>query len=133
MPKFSKESLAKLNTCHPKLQKVFSEAIKHVDFTVLEGHRDKAKQDAVVASGNSKTPWPSSKHNSLPSRAIDVVPYPIDWNNKDRFYLFGGFILGIAASMGIKLRFGGDWNGNFETKDQTFNDLPHFELQDDET
>ena len=55
---------------------------------------------------------------------------PIDWNNKERFYLFAGFVKGIAAEMGIKLRLGADWDGDFTTRDQTFHDLPHFELDE---
>jgi hypothetical protein len=30
--------------------------------------------------------------------------------------------------MGIESRMGADWDGDFDTKDQTFHDLPHFEL-----
>ena len=74
--------------------------------------------------------YPNSKHNKLPSKAVDVAPYPIDWNDPDRFYHFAGYVRGIAEGMGIKIRWGGDWNGNFDLKDQNFYDLPHFELLD---
>ena len=67
-------------------------------------------------------------HNSKPSRAVDCVPYPIDWTDRERFTLFAGFVLGVAARMGITLRWGGDWNMNFEVKDNRFDDFPHFEL-----
>ena len=60
--------------------------------------------------------------------ALDVCPYPIDWNDKDRFYNFAGLVKGIAISMDIKIRWGGDWDGDNDLKDQTFFDLPHFEL-----
>jgi len=26
----------------------------------------------------------------MPSDAVDVAPYPIDWNDKERFYYFAG-------------------------------------------
>lgn len=54
MPVFSKASKERLSTCHPDLQRVMNEAIKITDFTVLEGHRGKAAQDAAFAAGNSK-------------------------------------------------------------------------------
>ena len=60
--------------------------------------------------------------------AVDVCPYPIDWNNKERFYHFAGYVKGIADSMGIKIRWGGDWDGDTVFDDQSFHDLPHFEL-----
>ena len=129
MPRFSQRSKDRLDTCHPDLRKVFNEVIKHVDCTILEGVRTLDRQKELVRTGKSKTL--KSKH--LPgsdglSRAVDVAPYPIDWNNKERFYIFAGFVKGIAAEMGIKIRMGADWDGDFTTRDQTFHDLPHFEL-----
>ena len=64
----------------------------------------------------------------MPSLAADVVPYPIDWEDHQRFYMFVGIVQGIAASMNIKIRCGADWDGDMEIKDQNFHDLPHFEL-----
>lgn len=130
MPSFSQKSLEKLNTCDPRLVKLFIEVVKHVDCTILEGHRGKEAQDAAVAAGNSKTPWPTGKHNSIPSKAVDAAPYPVDFNNPSRFYLFAGFVRGIASQMGIKIRIGADWDGDFDTKDQSLIDLPHFEILD---
>jgi len=117
---------------HPKLQKIFYEVVKHFDCSVIEGRRLKAAQDDAYHSGRSKVKWPNSKHNPIPSQAIDVIPYPVDWNDKDRFMVFGGFVKGIATSMGIKIRWGGDWDSDNDFHDQTFNDYPHFELHPDE-
>lgn len=129
MPSFSQKSLDKLNTCHPDLQKLFKEVIKHWDCTVLEGYRDQATQDEYYRTGKSKLKYPNGKHNKTPSLAVDVVPYPIDWNDKERFRAFGGFVLGVAATLNIPLRWGGDWNGNKNFKDESFIDMPHFELK----
>lgn len=131
MPKFGEKSLKELATCHQDLQDLFKEVIRWVDCVVLEGHRNKEKQDAAVAAGNSKTPWPTGKHNSLPSKAVDVMPYPLDWKDTNRIYMFVGFVRATALQLGIKLRCGADWNGDWQTKDQNFHDLPHFELVDD--
>lgn len=129
MPRFSESSIKRLQTCHPDLQKVFNEVIKYVDCTILCGHRDQADQDEAYRTGKSKLQWPRSKHNNAPSLAVDVVPYPVDWNDHKRFYYFAGFVLGIARTLGVELRYGGDWDGDFDLKDQNFFDLPHFELK----
>lgn len=128
MNKFSAKSEERLATCHPDLQKIFNTVIKTYDCTVVCGHRSKDEQDEAVRTGNSKVSWPNSKHNSLPSKAVDVVPFPVDWNDTSRFYHFAGYVLAVANLMGVKLRWGGDWNGDLKFRDEKFKDLPHFEL-----
>ncbi|MBL7544304.1 MAG: M15 family metallopeptidase [Bdellovibrionaceae bacterium] len=130
MNKFSKISEERLKTCHSDLQRLFNEVVKHYDCTVICGHRGKDEQDEAVRTGNSKLKWPDSKHNQLLSLAIDVVPYPVDWADKARFMHFAGFVLGIAKSMGIKIRWGGDWSQDLNFKNDKFVDYPHFELTD---
>ena len=129
MAKFGSKSKKNLSTCHEDLQKVFNEVIKYVDCSVLEGHRDERTQDRLYEEGKTKVRYPMGRHNSSPSRAVDVVPYPIDWKDRERFHLFAGFVLGMARRMGITLRWGGDWNMNFEVDDNKFDDFPHFELR----
>lgn len=132
MPKFGEESLAALATAHPRLQEVANEVIKYFDFKVLEGHRGEAAQNDAYARGVTQVRWPNGKHNKKPSLAIDVAPWPIDWSNKEaahqRFVLLAGFFLGIGAMLGYKLRWGGDWDGDRDTRDERFRDLPHIEL-----
>jgi len=67
-------------------------------------------------------------HNHHPSLAVDVAPYPIDWENTNRFFYLAGLVEGIAAMMGVKVRFGGDWDSDKDFSDQKFNDLVHFEI-----
>ena len=129
MAKFGKRSREKLSTCHPDLQKVFNEVIKHVDCSVIEGHRSCARQNRLYEEGKTKVRYPKGRHNAEPSRAADVVPYPIDWDDRERFHLFAGFVLGTAKQMGIGLRWGGDWNINWFVDDNKFDDFPHFELR----
>lgn len=128
MPQFGKRSTEKLSTAHPDLQRLFNEVIKHVDCAVIEGHRGEAAQNEAVKHGMSKLKWPDSPHNKQPSQAVDVCPYPVDWTNFKAFYHFAGFVRGVAAQMGIKIRWGGDWDSDFDIADQRFFDLPHFEL-----
>jgi peptidoglycan LD-endopeptidase CwlK len=130
MPSFGKKSMERLKTCDQRLQDLFNEVIKNYDCSVLQGTRTKEEQDEFFRTGKSKVQWPNSKHNSSPSKGIDVSPYPIDWDNTKRFYHFAGYVQGIADQMGIKLRWGGDWDNDFDLDDQSFMDLVHFELVD---
>jgi len=130
---FGMNSKKQLLSAHPDLQRLFNEVVKHYDCVVIVGQRNKADQDAAVKAGNSQTPWPTSKHNSSPSLAVDVAPYfdekpHIRWNDIKSFYHFAGFVKGVASQMGIPIRFGGDWDSDWDLEEEKFRDLVHFEL-----
>lgn len=129
MNKFSKTSAARLATCHPDLIKVFTRVLEVCDCSIICGHRSKEEQNAAFAEGKSRVQYPNGKHNTQPSCAVDVAPYPIDWNDRERFSYFAGLVIGVGASMGITIRWGGDWDGDFDLKDNNFDDLVHFELR----
>jgi len=131
MNKYSKSSRKQLASCDRRLQEVFNEVLLEVDHTILEGHRGKASQNAAFRLGKSKLKWPNGDHNQKPSKALDATPYPIDWEDKARHFFFAGYVLGVAEMMGIKIRWGGDWDSDKDFEDQTFNDLVHFEIIDD--
>ena len=114
MPRFGKRSKERLATCDTRLQEVFNEVIKYVDCSILEGHRDKERQNQLYIEGKTKVKYPNGRHNSSPSNAVDVTPYPVDWADRERQTLFAGFVIGIARSMGITLRWGGDWDMDFQ-------------------
>tara|TARA_R110002020_G_scaffold212480_4_gene419122 strand:- start:17478 stop:17867 length:390 start_codon:yes stop_codon:yes gene_type:complete len=128
MPKFGRRSREALATCDEKLQQVFNEVIKHIDCSILEGHRDESKQNKYFQDGKTKVKYPNGRHNSNPSRAVDVTPYPVDWADRERQTLFAGYVMGMARSMGIGIRWGGDWDKDFQVNDNKFDDFPHFEL-----
>lgn len=128
MPKFGQVSKQRLGECHPDLQRLFQAVVKHYDCSVLCGFRDEATQAQAFADKKSTKQFPHSKHNHFPSIAVDVAPYPIDWGNIEQFRHFAGFVEGVALGMGIKIRSGGDWDGDKDFTDQTLIDLPHFEL-----
>ena len=130
MPRFGKRSRNALATCHPKLQEVFNEVIKFVDCSVLEGHRSGERQDKLFKEGKTKVKYPNGRHNASPSNAVDVTPYPVRWLDRERQTHFAGFVLGMARAMGIKLRWGGDWDMDFEVQDNKFDDFPHFEIRE---
>ena len=80
--------MARLDSCEPALKSLMNEVIKHVDITVLEGHRTVDRQAELFSQGKSKldgSPGKMSKHNYSPSRAVDVAPWPIDWQDRERF------------------------------------------------
>jgi peptidoglycan LD-endopeptidase CwlK len=135
MPKFSQSSFSKLSTCHSDLQALFYEVIKYYDCTILEGYRNQEDQEKAFASGHTKLHWPNGKHNHQPSMAVDVTPYPIDFDNNKTAFWFGGYVMGIAQKLKDEgkithsIRWGGAWDGinKFNTPGM-LNDLVHFEL-----
>lgn len=122
MPAFSRSSLEKLNTADPRLQLLFNEIIRHRDCTILCGHRDQEEQEQAFRTGNSKARFGESPHNKVPALAVDVMPYPINWDDLKGIHEFAGFVQGVASQMGIKVK----WGGRFKN----FFDGPHYELEE---
>ena len=129
MPYFGTKSKKRLITCDIRLQKVFNEVIKHVDCSILEGHRSKDRQNKLYEEGKTKVKYPNGRHNRQPSSAVDVTPYPVDWKDRERQTLFAGFVIGVASQMDINLIWGGDWDQDFQVTDNRFDAFPHFELK----
>lgn len=134
MPRFSTRSKTRLDTCDKKLQELMCAVVEIFDITILEGHRDEETQNEMVRQRKSRLPWPKSKHNSIPSRAVDIAPWipgrGIDWDDIQHFHYMAGLVMGVAARMNIKIRWGGDWNRNQYSGDERFLDLVHFELDE---
>lgn len=128
--RWSAVSAARLDTCDCRLQEIFDHVLQIMDCSVLAGHRDTTTQNRLCDEGKSQLRWPQSKHNSSPSKAIDIAPYPINWGDRERMTLFAGIALGVADANGVKLRWGGDWDRDFQVIDNNFDDLVHFELMD---
>lgn len=120
MPTFSHSSLDKLATCHPHLQQIMKEVIKHVDIIILCGHRGEKEQNAAFENHTSQLKWPNGKHNRMPAMAVDIAPYPVDWYDLGRFQTVADVVKNVAKTMGIEIAWGGEW--------KSFKDLPHFEL-----
>lgn len=133
MPEFSKQSLEMLQHADKDLQLILNEAIKYIDFKILCTYRGKEEQEEAFAEGKSKLHFPFSNHNIKPSVAVDIAPYfvdlpHIDWKDLLAFAVVYGVIKTIAIQKGISIRWGGDWDQDGRTKDETFMDLPHIEL-----
>lgn len=124
MPRFSAHSRQQLETCHRDLQLLFNEVIKYFDCRIEEGHRDEESQNAAADAGFSQLRWPHSRHNKLPSEAVDVTPWPERWKASDeKFRCMAHVIENVARMMGIRLTWGGRW--------LHFRDRPHWELRND--
>lgn len=118
-----------MGTCTDNLQRVLDRAMSYqiMDFTIVCGHRNEAAQNEAYSVGNSTKQWPNSKHNSFPSIAVDVAPWPIDWKDNLAFARLSGIIEAAASEEGVALRWGGDWDRDGESNDQSFMDIGHLE------
>jgi peptidoglycan L-alanyl-D-glutamate endopeptidase CwlK len=130
---FSPRSLAQLATCEKPLQDLFTEVDRRRSCTVIEGVRSQADQDRDFDKGVSKLRWPHGKHNVVPpatlSRAADVKPDDLAWTSPPSAWKeFADLVFKVAAELGIRIRWGGAWNGVYPNPPHTLNDLDHFEL-----
>lgn len=136
MPKLSNISKSKLDTVHADLRRVIEDAIHYYDFKVIHGVRTPEEQFELYKVGRKKygDNWKvvgktvtqldgyikKSKHNHVPSLAVDIVPYPIDWGDIDRFKDMAKVVKSSADRLGVKIVWGGDW--------ASFRDYPHFQI-----
>jgi len=116
--KLGTRSLQNLSGVHPDLVAVVKRAIQitEQDFTVIEGVRNIERQKELYRKGASKTL--NSRH--LTGHAVDMVPWPVDWNDLDRFEVVSEAMKAAAEELNIPIVWGGDW--------KSFYDGPHFEL-----
>lgn len=128
MARFGANSLERLKTIDKRLRNVLTLAIQIYDFSIIHGVRGEAEQNRLFELGKSKKKYPNSKHNTIPSKAVDVAPYPIDWNDTDRFYVLAGIMKASAHINMTEIRWGGDWDSDDDLQDEKFRDLGHFEL-----
>ena len=138
---FGSRSQAFLLTCHPELIQLGEEAIRTspFDFSCTEGVRSAEVQRQKVVAKLSKVTF--SKHQVIPSRAVHFDPFPVDYPKPGeepvmdtvkkyaRYYMLAMHILATAARLGIRVRWGGDWDGDYDIRDQKFDDLAHYELR----
>lgn len=135
MPLYSAHSSTVLAMAHPDLQKIFNEVIRWYDNTVAVSYITKAQAEDDFNKGLSHIHYPT-KHNTKPSIAVDVYPYingTVSFDLKQGLN-FGGYVMAVANRMhedGLithVVRWGGDWNGNHDVNDNSFEDTGHFEL-----
>ena len=116
--KLGKRSLQSLSGVHPDMVAVVKRAIEitEQDFTVIEGIRNINRQRELVKAGKSTTM--NSRH--ITGHAVDMVPWPVDWEDLERFEVMSEAMKTAAEELDIPIKWGGDW--------KSFYDAPHFEL-----
>ena len=139
----SERSLNSLKGVDDRLVKVVERAIQltEQDFLVLEGVR--SKEQCYINYGKGRTAAQCSAkgvptkyaqpslakvtwlNNPLASKhvtgdAVDLVPYPVDWNTISKFTAISKAMKQAAKELGVDMEWGGDW---------TKKDYPHFELK----
>lgn len=133
--KYSANSQKHYDELHPDLQAILIRALKVVDHSVVDGHRPPEEQLIAYNKGNSKVKF--GKHNLMPAEAVDVQPYPLSKDareKREQFYWLAGILYGIGKTLfaeGIishDVRFGGDWDKDGDITDNNFDDLYHLEL-----
>ncbi len=119
--KLSRKSQERLETCDERLITIVNDVCKVMDVTVLCGHRGKEEQEKAFKEGKSKAHFGQSYHNAFPSLAVDIAPYPINWDvNDPRWEIMCNLVLYIANRYGIKVRLGRDFTN--------LKDYPHIEI-----
>ena len=116
--KLGTRSLQSLSGVHPDMVAVVKRAIEitEQDFTVIEGIRNVNRQRALLKAGKSTTM--NSRH--ITGHAVDMVPWPVDWNDLERFEVVSEAMKAAAEELEVSIAWGGDW--------KSFYDGPHFEL-----
>lgn len=118
---------------------------------VLEGVRTEKRQHQLYGQGRAaaelraagidpslakpemqKVTWTlKSNHFKQPDgygHAVDLVPYPVDWNTLAKFDAIAAAMFKAAEELGVRLRWGADWDQNGVRREKGETDSPHFEL-----
>ena len=147
----SKLSLSRLVGLNANLEAVVKRAIEitEQDFMVVEGVRSKEQCFVNYGKGRTaaqctakgvpaqyakpklaKVTWLnnplSSKHVS--GHAVDLVPYPVDWNDLSKFDKVAKAMYAAAKELGVSIRWGANWDNDGKFREKGEYDSPHFEI-----
>jgi len=129
--RFGRNSRKHLCTVDARGKRIAHKVLKIKDHSIIQGHRNKTKQNQAFREGLSQLEWPFGKHNKTPSLAWDVQTYPAPDNDADlreeQIYLLGLY-KGVGYESGIIIRTGADFDGDGQVSDSTWYDLFHVEI-----
>ena len=120
MKELTKLSKQRLITCIEPLQLLVEEINKQMHINVSVGHREQSEQDKAFKEGKSQLKYPQSKHNKIPSLAVDIYPIANNQIAWEKFDELGVLIKETAKRLNIPITWGGDWK---------MRDKPHIELK----
>ena len=131
-------SRARLEGVHPQLVRVVERAIEltQVDFLVLEGVRTPQRQRELYAQGRTKpgpkVTWTLKSNHFVKAdgfgHAVDLCPFPVDWTDLKKFDAISRAMFAAAAELGVRIRWGADWDRDGKPRERGESDSPHFEL-----
>ena len=161
---FSKVSKSRQNGLHPTLNKILDRAISisSIDFMIIEGVRSDEQCYINYGKGRTaaqcqakgvpakyakpsvaKVTWLnnplSSKHRKQADgygHAVDVAPFPLDWNDLSKFDKIAKAMLEAQKQLkaegkipeSTNLRWGADWDNDGKPRERGESDSPHFEI-----
>jgi peptidoglycan LD-endopeptidase CwlK len=133
MAKLGAASQAVYDTLDPRLQVLVDRILVRLsqlglDLKLVQGHRSSADQLIAYQTGHSEKKPGTSKHERTPSLAVDMALYPVHWPDEAAFGFLAGMVAIEALDQGIKVRWGGDWDGDGDTLEHSLRDLDHWEL-----
>lgn len=133
----STRSLKNLAGVSPNLCKVVARAaeLSAVGFDVIEGVRTKERQQQLYAQGRTTAgkivTWTMNSNHFINQKtgyghAVDILP-KTGWNDLHGFDVVAHAMFQAASELGVKVRYGADWDmdGNYRERGET--DSPHFE------
>lgn len=132
------KSLERLAGVHPRLVAVVKRAIEisPQDFLVLEGVRTPERQRELYAQGRTKpgkvVTWTLTSNHFKNAKtgyghAVDLCPFPVDWNTGAKFDAIAKAMFAAAAEEGLTIRWGADWDRDGKPREKGESDSPHFE------
>lgn len=152
------QSQKRLEGVHPDLVAVVRRAIEltEQDFMVLEGVRTKEKMWANWGKGRSvddciahgvpaqyadpdagKVTWLKNPLNSKHAiqadgfgHAVDLVPYPVDWNTPSKFDEIAKAMFAASQELGFyqRVTWGADWDQDGNPRERGEADSPHWQI-----
>lgn len=145
---YGPQSLKRLEGVHPKLVAVVKEALNIMnewhaagavscDIMVLEGVRTPQRQKELYAQGRTApgniVTWTMTSNHFINTKtgfghAVDLVPYPVDWNDLKKFNLISRAMFTAADRLNTPIRWGADWDRDGNIRERGESDSPHFEL-----
>lgn len=141
MSKLNSTSEKRLVGVDPRLVAVVRRAVEKLPFNVLvvEGLRSLERQKDLYAQGRTKpgrkVTWTMNSNHLKQANgfgaAVDLAPLngaQIDWNDLKKFDAIAKAMFEAAEELGIRIRWGADWDQDGNPRERGESDSPHFEL-----